>query len=103
MHPVFTLSSELDFKVSHAKLEEMHEHWLESIQAWRNAITGWVIGPGLGRDRHMESFFPKLIREINHNTLLILDADAIYYLSQNPDLYEELEKKGRVILTPNHK
>lgn len=34
---------------------------------------------------------------------MVLDADAIYYLSQNPRLFKELEEKGRVVLTPNHK
>lgn len=79
----------------------LHDSWLETISPWRDAITGWVIGPGLGRDKYMESFFPKLIRTINQEKkLLVLDADAIYYMCQFPELFGEIER-GRVILTPN--
>lgn len=82
-------------------MNNMHELWMHKILDWQKAITGWIVGPGLGRDRHMEQFFPLLLRGFPKNSLLVLDADAIYYLCKNPDLFHLL-KDYRSILTPNH-
>lgn len=38
--------------------------WLEKIKAWEKAIHSWVIGPGLGRDKYMDRFFPLLVKNL---------------------------------------
>jgi NAD(P)H-hydrate repair Nnr-like enzyme with NAD(P)H-hydrate dehydratase domain len=81
----------------------MHDQWLESLNTWKEAISAWVVGPGLGRDEYMKSFFPKLVRNFKKDALIVFDADGIFLLSQYPDLLNELTKHHRVILTPNHK
>ena len=43
-----------------------------------------MIGPGLGRDRYMNSFFPLLVKNLPEGCLTIFDADGIYFLSQHP-------------------
>lgn len=103
VHPVFTLSTDIEHEVSNEDLQHMHNQWLDSINSWKNAITGWVVGPGLGRDKHMDTFFPKLVRNFHKDSLIVFDADGIFYLCQYPHLFEELGKNHRVILTPNHK
>lgn len=103
VHPVFTLSTDIEHQIEAEDLHKMHNQWLESINDWKNAISGWVIGPGLGRDKHMDTFFPKLVRNFNHDSLIVFDADGIYYLCQNPDLFEDLGRHYKVILTPNRK
>ena len=80
----------------------MHDEWFAKIDAWEKAINAWVIGPGLGRDIYMHTFFPSLIKRLPENTLVVFDADAIYYLSQHPELFRVL-RKHRAILTPNWK
>ena len=50
----------------------------------------------------MHTFFPSLIKRLPENSLVVFDADAIYYLSQHPELFKVLSKH-RAILTPNWK
>ena len=50
----------------------------------------------------MHTFFPTLVKKLPENSLVIFDADAIYYLSQYPELYNTL-RKHEAILTPNWK
>jgi len=57
----------------------MHEEWLKKIKDWEKAIHSWVIGPGLGRDSYIRSFFPKLIKNLPNNCKVIFDADAIFF------------------------
>jgi ATP-dependent NAD(P)H-hydrate dehydratase len=98
VHPVFV--SETEVKLTADQLKEAHEEWLGRILAWKAAINAWVIGPGLGRDRYMKEFFPILIKNLPEGSLVVLDADAIYFLSKHPELLPEL-KRLRTILTPN--
>lgn len=51
-----------------------------------NRINSWVIGPGLGRGKYLESFFAKFITMLPPNTKLVIDADGLYYLSLQPHL-----------------
>lgn len=64
----------------------LHEDWINKILAWKSAINSWVIGPGLGRDRYMNAFFPTLIKSLPDNSLVVFDADGIYFLSQHPEI-----------------
>ena len=43
-----------------------------------------------------------MVKKLPENSLVIFDADGIYYLSQYPELYHVL-RKHRAILTPNWK
>ena len=101
-HPIFTLSDEIGRKVDEKELQAMEDEWIDKILAWEGAITSWVIGPGLGRDKHLDGFFPKFIRKFKKRTLFTFDADGIYYLCRHPDLFDVL-KNHQAILTPNHK
>ena len=69
---------------------------------WRKAINTWVIGPGLGRDKYMNEFFPRLVESLPDHCIAIFDADGIHYLCQHPHLFPKLGR-FRTILTPNHK
>lgn len=75
---------------------------MKYFQKFYGRINSWVIGPGLGRDRHMLLFFPKLIKAFPKDTLVTLDADGLFMLCQYPDLIETL-KELRCIVTPNHR
>ncbi len=98
VHPVFVSQNEV--KLTEEELIQAHEDWLKKILSWKNAINSWVIGPGLGRDDYMSSFFPKLIKSLPSGCLTVLDADGIYFLSKYPELLGEL-KRFKTILTPN--
>jgi NAD(P)H-hydrate repair Nnr-like enzyme with NAD(P)H-hydrate dehydratase domain len=80
----------------------MVDEWLEKIMKWEKAIYSWVIGPGLGRDKYMNEFFPKLVKKLPSHSVVVFDADGIYYLCQHPELFEELSRL-KAIITPNKK
>lgn len=50
----------------------------------------------------MQQFFPLLVKNIGLNKPVIFDADGLYYLSMQPELFEFL-KEHKTILTPNFK
>jgi NAD(P)H-hydrate repair Nnr-like enzyme with NAD(P)H-hydrate dehydratase domain len=62
----------------------MLEDWSAKIRAWERAIHTWIIGPGLGRCRYMNRFFPRLINGLPSGCVAVFDADGIYYLDQHP-------------------
>ena len=66
----------------------MIEEWIKKLREWEKAIHAWVIGPGLGRDQYMHKFFPTLIKDLPNGVLVVFDADGIYYLCQNPHLFQ---------------
>jgi NAD(P)H-hydrate repair Nnr-like enzyme with NAD(P)H-hydrate dehydratase domain len=80
----------------------MLDTWMGKIKTWEKAIFSWVIGPGLGRDIYMDVFFPLLIDSLPEGSIVVIDADGIYYLCKHPELFEKL-KRFKTIITPNHK
>ena len=79
----------------------MFNSWIEKITKWFRAIDCWVIGPGLGRDPCMTKFFPKLVRCLPKNNVIVFDADGLFHLTQEPKLFDELGEYEKVVLTPN--
>ena len=84
------------------EVERMQEGWVEKIRAFFGRISAWVIGPGLGRDVYVDGFFVKLVREFPENTLVVLDADGLYFTCQHPELLSKLATL-RTVVTPNHR
>jgi NAD(P)H-hydrate repair Nnr-like enzyme with NAD(P)H-hydrate dehydratase domain len=82
VHPLFV--SEDEVKLSPQEVKALHEEWIEKILTWKSAINSWIIGPGLGRDRYMNEFFPILVRNLPEGSLTVFDADGIYFLCQHP-------------------
>jgi NAD(P)H-hydrate repair Nnr-like enzyme with NAD(P)H-hydrate dehydratase domain len=62
----------------------MLSEWAFKLKSWEKAVHAWIIGPGLGRDRYMQDFFPQLIKGLPDNCLALFDADGIYYLCLHP-------------------
>lgn len=65
----------------------MFDKWLHTIFAWEKAITSWIVGPGLGRDKLIGEFFPLLVKRFKPGTVVVFDADGIYFLAKNPELF----------------
>jgi ATP-dependent NAD(P)H-hydrate dehydratase len=84
------------------EVEQMTEEWATKLKGWEKAIHSWIIGPGLGRDPYMQEFLPLLIKNLPDNSLVVFDADGIYYLCHKPYLFDELAR-FRTILTPNYR
>ena len=82
MHPVFV--SEEELICTPQEVGPMLDEWVGKIKGWEKAIHSWIIGPGLGRDRYMQEFFPRLVRSLPDDCLVIFDADGIYYLCHHP-------------------
>lgn len=80
----------------------MTEEWATKLKGWEKAIHSWIIGPGLGRDRYMQEFLPLFIKNLPDDSLIVFDADGIYYLCHNPHLFDELAR-FRTLLTPNYR
>ncbi len=93
-------TSEEETKFTEEEIKLMHVDWVHKIKTWEKAVNSWIIGPGLGRDKYMLDFFPTLVRNIREGSIVVFDADGIYYLCQHPELFPEL-KKFKTILTPN--
>lgn len=76
------------------------------VTAWedKNPVEealGWcsaaVVGPGLGKSRESKELLARVLRECR--TPLVIDADGLNLLSENPELLKVA--KGPVILTPH--
>lgn len=100
VHPVFVSEEEVRF--SPRESAEMTLEWASKLKGWEKAINSWIIGPGLGRDRYMQEFLPLLIKNLPNDSVVIFDADGIYYLCHYPYLFDELAR-FRTILTPNYR
>lgn len=58
-----------------------------------------VIGPGLGRDKSVRETLRQLLPQLRSAQMpLILDGDALYFISSEPDL---IKGYTHLILTPN--
>lgn len=58
-----------------------------------------VIGPGLGRETHMQAFARLAIQQARERELyLVLDADALLLVQEDPDI---IRGYTRTVITPN--
>ncbi|CCK70941.1 NADHX dehydratase KNAG_0F02790 [Huiozyma naganishii CBS 8797] len=77
------------------------------IKSLLSRIHVVVIGPGLGRDASMldavKRIIGHLLTEHGGEIPIVIDADALYLVSQDKEVRETLAKfpQGRIILTPN--
>jgi NAD(P)H-hydrate repair Nnr-like enzyme with NAD(P)H-hydrate dehydratase domain len=67
--------------------EDVPELWMRGIISWSKAINCWVVGPGLGRDTYIGDFFPKLITNLPSEQTVVFNADGIYHICRNPELF----------------
>jgi ATP-dependent NAD(P)H-hydrate dehydratase len=72
---------------------------LPKVKALLDRIHVAVLGPGLGRDELMLSTVERIIGYLKtQNTPIVLDADALYLISQKPEI---IKGYSNAILTPN--
>ena len=73
---------------------------LEAGMAWADVIA---IGPGLGKNREALACLEQVIRE--GGKPLLVDADGLNLLSEQPELFERLASQGKagrtILLTPH--
>lgn len=62
------------------------------------AISAWVVGPGMGRSPKAVSLLHKALQQ---PAPLLLDADALHLIAENSDLQAELMPRAATILTPH--
>lgn len=71
----------------------------EGAASLLSRVHALVLGPGLGRHPGTFDFTRRLLAKARaHDVALVLDGDALFLLSQEPDL---ILGHGRVLLTPN--
>lgn len=69
------------------------------VSALLDNLHAVVIGPGLGRDKLMQSTVTEIIKSAREkNVPLVIDADALWLLQQQPDLIKGYKE---CVLTPN--
>ena len=91
-----TLDIETDAAVLSARLPEVMTVNLNEDQQNLDVYSSFAVGPGLGtRTGKLMQILPFQTKPI------VLDADALSYLSQHPDLLEKMG--GQVVLTPHMK
>ncbi|MBD8081241.1 NAD(P)H-hydrate dehydratase [Chryseobacterium caseinilyticum] len=73
------------------------ENYISRIDEQENAIYG--IGPGLGTEKETENALLQFLR--NHQSPLVLDADALNIISQDENYLKLIPKKS--IITPHPK
>ncbi|KAH3664163.1 hypothetical protein OGAPHI_004877 [Ogataea philodendri] len=107
VHPYMQDSSKLDeyFRIqSKSPSPELITDYIKSkvlpkIQSLLDRIHVVVLGPGFGRDKVMLETMKLVIQEIKKRDLpVILDADSLYLVSQDPDIIKGYSK---AVITPN--
>ncbi|XP_053946854.1 ATP-dependent (S)-NAD(P)H-hydrate dehydratase [Anastrepha ludens] len=72
---------------------------VEQILPWLDRLHVLIIGPGLGRDLHIQKTVIRLIQFCKQlSKPLVIDADGLFILNENMELLSGLRN---VILTPN--
>ncbi|CCI46129.1 unnamed protein product [Albugo candida] len=72
---------------------------VEKVMAVVPRLDVLVIGPGLGRDKSVRETLRQLLPQLRSAQMpLILDGDALYFISSEPDL---IKGYTHLILTPN--
>lgn len=92
-------SSDSEKQLENVPYEILHEMWdgktIEKIKQEALRAKAIFIGPGMGKDRLARKKIKTLLRHLDLPT--VLDADALFYLSEHPDA--SLPKE--TILTPH--
>lgn len=57
------------------------------------------VGPGLGNNHETQAFLAKILEEAR--LPLVLDADALNILAENPEYWDLLPKDAQVVITPH--
>lgn len=73
-------------------------HFLEAIEGWESA-KGIGVGPGMGTEPQTIAAFKSFMEKIDRS--IVLDADALNLLGENPELMEMVPPQS--ILTPHPK
>eukprot|EP01087_Luapelamoeba_hula_P023243 TRINITY_DN8507_c0_g1_i1.p1 TRINITY_DN8507_c0_g1~~TRINITY_DN8507_c0_g1_i1.p1 ORF type:complete len:311 (+),score=39.20 TRINITY_DN8507_c0_g1_i1:109-1041(+) len=96
VHPLLPSSPESGEDLEQGEMEKA----VEKVTAWLPAITGLVVGPGLGRDKSSTLCAKHVIKAARERGLpIIVDGDGISaVVCQWPDLVHGYEK---AVLTPN--
>lgn len=70
---------------------------------WLHAMDALIIGPGLGRDVMMQEQAHKILQKTQeHNNLVVIDADGLFFLGVNKDFQQTASTIGsKLVLTPN--
>ncbi|GAA6014068.1 hypothetical protein JCM10207_000226 [Rhodosporidiobolus poonsookiae] len=90
--PDLIVHTDLGEGLSEQKLEEIFNSLLPRLHTL-------VIGPGLGRDEHMQLAARVAIRLARKNDLyIVLDADGLWLVQNDPDVVKGYK---RAVLTPN--
>ncbi|XP_074650117.1 ATP-dependent (S)-NAD(P)H-hydrate dehydratase-like [Tubulanus polymorphus] len=75
------------------------EKFESEMETWVGKMHALVIGPGLGRDKLLLDNTKILLEHaMKLNKPIVIDADGLFLLSENPDLIQGYQK---AILTPN--
>ena len=74
---------------------------LSKIEERINWADSLLIGPGMGRDEQTLNIIKEAVQyALTLNKKMVMDADALYMLSEYPELLEKLSSE--VVLTPHH-
>ena len=75
------------------------EELTELLEALFKRLHVLIVGPGLGREHHMQGFARLAIQLARqHNIYLILDADALLLIQEDPEI---IRGYSRAVITPN--
>ncbi|MFI3207145.1 MAG: NAD(P)H-hydrate dehydratase, partial [Clostridia bacterium] len=91
-----TAVPEAVFTIMDDSNEETIKKSSEKLFAAINSATACVIGSGLGE--YTEKYLPTVIKFAN--APLVLDADALRFLSENLELLKE--RNAEIVITPHH-
>lgn len=88
----------LDEQYSASAVIEKFEPWMDKF---RKDGTCVIIGPGLGRHPNVLEQAREILLAFNAREVpVVLDADALWMLSEDPGIVNKLEL-GHVVMTPN--
>ena len=95
VHPIMRETAE----ITHSHVPSEPSAIASPVIAMLSNLHAVVIGPGLGRDQLMQATVAAIIKAAReHNTPLVLDADALWLIQNQPDLVHGYKE---CVLTPN--
>ena len=94
MRELFLISKRIS-QILHSPIEEIHQ----SVDDVVSRLHVLVVGPGLGRDDHMQACAREAISIAKKRDIgLVIDADGLWFINNNIDAIKGYKK---AILTPN--
>lgn len=95
VHPYLAESSNVDS----SKVSESIDKVMVKVLSVIDRVHVVVVGPGLGRDAVLLETASRIIQEVRKRSMpLIVDADGLYLVQQNPDIVKGYR---HAVLTPN--